>query len=175
MNTQLVVGIAIPIVAGGLYLRDRHLKAKVRGCRCCGRTNVKRTFKMYPIVGTPSVAGVLHSLIVGPPLVTQIMIEDGRAPFTVYKFSECLHCGHFAMVESYDKRFTLSSLRHKVHREPEAFVHDASLFRQANLTPCTTLNLQFDPKVLGGATLEERHFGFRLPWRVDKPITSKCA
>ncbi|MEK9131428.1 MAG: hypothetical protein AAB447_00785 [Patescibacteria group bacterium] len=165
MDAQMVGGISLVVVAGGLFFRDRHLKAKFRGCRCCGRTHVARTFKMYPIVGSPGVAQVLVSLFDGPPLITTIAIKDGRAAFTVYKFCDCKHCGHFAMVESYDKWFTLPSLRHKAHSEPQVFTHDPCLFERANLAPCKTLNFNFHPSVLGEATIEEKLWGFRCPFR----------
>lgn len=160
MNAQLWVIVACVVITAGLYFRDRHLKAKVRGCRYCGSTNVERIFKMYPIVGhATSGQGILSA--------TPLVVLDSRSAFTVYKFCGCLHCGRFAMVESYDKRFTLPSLRHKVHREPEVFIHNADLFKRANLTPCKTLNLEFNPQILGDATLEERYLGFRLPWRSE--------
>jgi hypothetical protein len=173
MNAQLLEGIGVVGIVGLLYWRDRHLKAKFRGCRCCGRTHVKRTFKMYPIVGTqPSSVFPDPSGNGNQAGLTAIVIKDGRAPFTVYKFSECLHCGHFAMVESYDKRYTLASLRHRVHCEPIVFRHDSELFRRANLRPCSTLNLNFDPHLLGEPTFEERHLGFRWPLRSSQVISS---
>lgn len=155
MNNQILVGAGVVLLGATLIVRDRRLKAKFRGCRHCGRTP-KRTFKMYPIVGDSR-----RGTISVPPIV----IKNGRVPFAVYKFSECLHCGQFAMVESYDNNYTLASLRHRVHNQPQAFVHDPNLFKRANLTPCTTLNLSFDTAVLGEPTFEERYFGFRLPWR----------
>lgn len=159
MNAQLSGAVGVAVVGAGLYFRDRHLKAKFRGCRHCGRPT-KRTFKMYPILVVAKGDGVARAT--GP-----IFVENGRVLFAVYKFSHCFHCGHVAMVESYDRWYRLASIKHRIHAEPLVFLHEPGYFREAGLTPCTTLNLELDTSVFGKSTFEERFFGIRFPWRPE--------
>lgn len=144
MNSTIIAVAGCACLVGvGARIHHCQKKRWERRCSKCESLEVVRIIRAYPVT-RKGVNGVPENKLVGKDML-----------FAVFKFTYCRRCRKMVHFERHDKIFTLASLRHKAHWEPESFKHNAQAFLDARIQP-GDLNLSFDPwATLGEANLAE--------------------